>query len=462
MLPDLGNKTIGLAALGLVVAASAPIATAGELSPAETKALTEEAYIYGLPLVMSYKTMYFYAVDAKSPEYKAPFNHLLNEARVYTPADKAVVSPNSDTPYSLMWMDLRAEPVVLCVPEIEKKRYYSIQLQDLNTYNFGYIGSRTTGNGGGCFLISGPDWRGETPTGINKAFRSGAGYAMTIYRTQLFNPADLDNVKRIQAGYKVQLLSKFLGKTAPASPAAPKFQAWDEKGATGKDFIAYLNFLLQYVSPDAKEKALWDRLAKLGIGVGKPFDYAKLSADQQKAIEGGVKAAVAKIAAKGKTTAIAGGDRAHYNADWLLRSAVTEVGWGANDAEEASYPVYRTDAGGVALDGGKHAYTLTYPKGGLPPVKAFWSLTMYDAKTQLMIDNPIKRYLINTPMLPDLKKNADGSLTLYVQKKSPGKDKESNWLPAPDGPFYIINRLYWPSKEILDGKWKGPAMKKVK
>jgi hypothetical protein len=411
---------------------------------------------------MSYKTMYFYAVNDKTPQFKAPFNQLKNTASVYTPKDTAVVSPNSDTPYSMMWLDLRAEPVVLCVPEIDKKRYYSIQLQDLSTYNFGYIGSRTTGNGAGCYMVAGPDWQGQKPKGVNKVFRSGADFAIAIYRTQLFSPKDLDNVKKIQSGYRARTLSAFLGAKAPA--AAPKidFPVWDEKTATGNNFIAYLNFLMQFVTPDATEKALWNKLAKIGVGPGKPFDYAKLPADRQAAIAAGLKAAKAKIAKKAKTSPIAGGSRSHYNHDWLLRAAVTQAGWGANDREEASYPAYSTDADGKPLDGSKHSYTLTFPKGGLPTVKSFWSVTMYDAKTQLLIENPIDRYLINSPMLPDLKRNADGSLRLYIQHDSPGKDKESNWLPAPNGDFYMILRLYWPSREILDGTWKRPEVQKVK
>ena len=424
------------------------------------QALVEEAYIYGLPLVMSYKTMYAYAVDEKGPNFKAPFNQLQNSARVYGPQDTAVVTPNSDTPYTIMWMDLRAEPVVITVPEMEAKRYYSIQLQDLNTYNFGYIGSRTTGNGAASYLVAGPSWNGETPAGVNGVYVTNTDFAVGIGRTQLFDAGDLDQVRRIQKGYKLQTVSSFQGSTPP--PAAPSiaFPAWTESAA-GNDFISYLDFLLKHVTPDAAEKKLWDKWAPIGVAPGKKHDFAKLPEEMQKAISGGIKAALAKIRARARQGTIAGHDRAGYDGDWLLRAAVTEFGWGANNAEEASYPSYREDADGEVLDASKHDYTLTFIKDGLPPVKAFWSVTMYDGKTQLLIENPIHRYLLNSPMLPDMKKNEDGSLTLYIQKESPGKDKESNWLPAPDGPFYLVLRLYWPTLSILQGSWKRPSVEKV-
>jgi hypothetical protein len=431
-----------------------------QLTPAEVQALTEEAYIYALPLVMSYKTMYFYAVNPNSSQFKAPFNQLFNSANVYTPKDTAVVSPNSDTPYSLMWLDLRAEPVVLSVPEIEKERYYSVMLQDLSTYLLPYLGSRTTGNGAGCYMIAGPDWDGEKPDGIDQVIRANNQFVLAVYRTQLFNPDDLDKVRQIQAGYQVQTLSAFLGTKVPDAPPLIDFPGWDEAAATGNNFITYLNFCLRFVSPGRQERALWARLGKVGVGRGKPFDFACLPADQQSAIKRGVNSAVAKINQKARAVPIAGASEADYNCDWLRRAAVTHMGWGANDRQEACCPLYHTDAEGAPLDAGQHTYTLTFPSGELPPVNAFWSVTIYDAKTQLLIDNPLNRYLINSPMLPDLKKNPDGSLALYIQYVSPGWEKESNWLPAPLGEFYLIIRLCWPRQAALDGRWQPPPLQR--
>jgi hypothetical protein len=167
---------------------------------------------------MNYVVMYEYAIDRNSGQFKAPFNQIKNEPRVYTYKDTAVVTPNSDTPYSFVWMDLRAEPMVLSVPAVEKGRYYAVQLEDGNTFNFGYIGSRTTGNDPGDYMVVGPDWKGETPPGIRKVFRSSTQFALAGYRTQLFGPDDMPNVVKVQSGYKVQPLSVYLKQPAPPPP----------------------------------------------------------------------------------------------------------------------------------------------------------------------------------------------------------------------------------------------------
>src|SRR3984957_12793700 len=189
--------------LGLAIAS----ATAADVTPAEARTIAKEAYIYGYPLVDNYRCEYAYFTDSQDPEFKAPWNHLANIPRVFTPADVAVQTPNSDTPYSWMGLDLRTEPIVLTFPEVEKGRYFSVQLTDAYTFNFAYIGSRATGNDGGSYLIAGPDWKGEKPKGIKKVIHSETELDILVYRTQLFNPADIDNVKKIQAEYKVQPLS---------------------------------------------------------------------------------------------------------------------------------------------------------------------------------------------------------------------------------------------------------------
>ena len=185
----------------------------------ETKAIAEEGFIYGLPIVMNYAVMYEFCVDKNSSQYKGPFNQISNEPRVFTYKDTAVVTPNSDTPYSMLWLDLRAEPMVISVPAVEKERYYSVQMIDGNTFNYGYIGSRATGTEAGDYLVVGPDWKGETPAGIKKVFQSTTPFTLIIFRTQLFNADDMPNVVKVQAGYKAQPLSAFLKQPAPA--AAP-------------------------------------------------------------------------------------------------------------------------------------------------------------------------------------------------------------------------------------------------
>jgi hypothetical protein len=445
---------------------------AADITPAEANAIAEEGFIYGLPIVMNYAVMYEYSVDKNSGQYKAPFNQIKNEARVFTFEDTSVVTPNSDTPYSILWTDLRAEPMVLSVPAVPKERYYSVQFIDGNTYNYGYIGSRATGNDAGDYLVVGPDWKGATPQGIKKVFRSTTQFSAVAYRTQLFNPADMPNVVKIQAGYKVQPLSSYLKQPAPpAAPAVnfPKINA--EMVKTG--FFDYLAFVLQFAPPGPEEKDIRDKLARLGIETGKTFDFSALSPEQKAAVLEGMKGGEAKIEKyvesgqkniNGWKIGSLFGDSAFYSGDWLKRAAAAKAGIYGNDAAEAMYPMTKTLANGEPLDGSKHDYTLTFPAGQLPPVNAFWSVTMYDGKSQLLIKNPINRYLINSPMLPGMKKNADGSLTLYIQKDSPGADKESNWLPAPNGPIYLVMRLYWPKDtppSILpagEGTWRPPGV----
>ncbi|HMP03886.1 MAG TPA: DUF1254 domain-containing protein [Gemmatales bacterium] len=465
-----------LTLLALVGAATfwpRPDAAAGFSGRDDLEQIAEEALIYGFPLIMNYGVVYESYIDQSSSQYKCPFNQLYNTARVFTPKDTAVVTPNSDTPYSFFCADLRAEPVVFSVPAIEKERYFSVQLVDWYTFNFGYVGSRTTGNGGGAYLIAGPTWQGETPAGVAKVFRCETEFAFAIFRTQLFNSADIDNVKRVQAGYKLQKLSAFLGQPAP--PAAPDVQ-WPriDKQLAASDPFAYLSFLLQFCpaeGPAAVERPLRARFAALGIEPGQPIRPDRLRSDQQAALQRGIRSGYAKIRqrverlgneANGWRVGSAFGDRDFFKGDWTTRAAAAMAGIYGNDAVEAMYPMLVTDSDGQKPDCSKHRYTLTFPAGQFPPANAFWSVTMYDAKTQLLVDNPINRYLINSPMLPDLKKNPDGSLTIYIQQASPGKDKEANWLPAPDGPVYVVMRLYWPKEEALSGAWKPPALQRVK
>jgi len=391
---------------------------------------------------------------------------------VFTYKDTAVVTPNSDTPYSMLWLDLRAEPMVISVPAVAKERYYSVQLIDGNTYNYGYIGSRATSNDAGDYLVVGPDWEGETPEGIRKVFRSTTPFGLTVYRTQLFNADDMPNVVAVQAGYKAQPLSAFLNQPAP--PAAPdiNFVPATTDGIK-ENFYAYLNAALEFVPETEQDRNVRARLASIGIGPGRTFEFKDLSLEHKAAVllamkEGDDKVdeylATGRKNINGWSIGALFGDGAFYSGDWLKRAAAAKGGIYGNDAIEAMYPMARTDATGEALDGSKHNYTLTFPAGQLPPVNAFWSVTMYDGDTQLLIENPINRYLINSPMLPGMNRNADGSLTLYIQKDSPGKAKEANWLPAPDGPIYLVMRLYWPKTEapsILpagEGSWSPPGV----
>lgn len=457
--------------------ASAPQATAAAARPSvdELRQLAEEAFIFGLPIVTNYAVMYEFCVDKTSGQYKGPFNTISNEHRVFTYEDTAIVTPNSDTPYSMLWLDLRAEPMVVSVPDVDPSRYYSVQLIDGNTYNYGYIGSRTTGSKAGRYLVAGPDWKGETPAGIDKVFRSGTQFSLLIFRTQLFDAADMPNVMKVQEGYGAQPLSAFLKQPAP--PAAPTIAFPPINTELAKEkFFEYLDFALRFAPPTPEEAEIRAKLARLGIGTDKGHAAMTLTPEERGAIVAGMRAGEAKV--KDRVASIgkringwqigsAFGDRPFYAGDWLLRAAAADAGIFGNSAAEAVYPMTRWLPNGEVIDCSKGAYTLTFPAGQLPPVNAFWSVTMYDGTTQLLIKNPIDRYLINAPMLPSLKKNADGSLTLYIQHDSPGADKESNWLPAPKGPVYMVMRLYWPKTDapsILPpgaGTWAPPAVARV-
>jgi hypothetical protein len=261
-----------------------------EITPAQARAIAKEAYIYANPVVDSYRVIHGYFLDPDDPEFKAPLNEIKNIPRVYTHEDKAVQTPNSDTPYSWLGLDLRAEPMVLSVPEIEKERYFSIQLIDLYTHNFAYIGSRTTGNEGGSFLIAGPGWKGDIPKGITKVFRPETELMLAVYRTQLIGPDDLEKVKSIQAGYKVQPLSAFLGKPAPEAAATIDFiepVSQDELRKSPKVF-EQLNFVLQFSPTHPSEEELMKRFAKLNIGAGMTFDWDSFSPEIQAAIGEGI------------------------------------------------------------------------------------------------------------------------------------------------------------------------------
>jgi hypothetical protein len=462
---------IGLAAATSLVIGLGQISTANAQlgSRGEAYEIAKEAYIYAFPMIAAYKAMYEFNVDKKSSQYKGPFNQIISEGRVFTPKDTAIVTPNSDTPYSMLQVDLRAEPVVFCVPEVEKGRYYSVQLTDMYSFNYGYVGSRATGNGAGCYMIAGPNWSGEKPDGVAKIFRTETQFGLVIFRTQLFNPGDIDNVRKIQAQYKAQPLSLFLNKPAPAAIPLPEFPPLSTDAFKLKAF-SYLNFLMQFAPTVPAETNLRAKFAKIGISPGDPYALPRLGSDKL-LTELGIKEGYAAIVKQkneigklvnGWRVGSAFGDRAFFQGNYTLRAAAALAGIYGNDAVEAMYPLAQTDNRGQKLDGSKNNYTITFPEGAYPPVNAFWSITMYDGKTQLLINNPINRYLINSPMLPDLKKNADGSLSIYVQNKSPGKDKEANWLPAPNGQIYMVMRLYWPKDDALNGNWKPPQIVRVR
>ena len=459
----------------LLLASLSLLTSAGALAdftatPAEARAIAKEAYLYGYPVVAMYKTLYTQAVDKGGAHFKAPFNRIASTAQVFTPKDTTLATPNADTPYSFVWMDLRREPLVLTLPKIEDNRYYSVQLIDLYTQNIAYLGTRSTGNNGGHYMIAGPDWKGQQPVDVDRVVYSESNIAYALYRTQLFNEKDLNKVKQIQAGYKVQPLSSYVKQPAPA--AAAKIE-WPKPTATmteGPQLFRYLNFMLAFAAPQASEKDLLARFAKIGIAPGAPFKVNQLTAEQRKALEDGISDGRAEFAAFKKdkldTHQVARGDlfgsRDRLKNNYLYRYAGADLGMFGNSTDEAIHLEYVVDSEGKPANGARHSYTVHFAKDQLPPADAFWSLTLYDAKTKHLVPNHKKRYVINSGMLSDLKRDGDGGLTLALQHHEPPKAEQANWLPAPPGPFYAVLRIYLPKPDAVNGQWKLPALTPLK
>lgn len=436
------------------------------------KSIAKDAYIYGFPIVDNYRILYSFFVNKEDSQYKGDWNTIINTDRVATPEDTAMQTPNSDTPYSHLGLDLRTEPIVISVPKMDAKRYWSIQFIDLYTHNFAYVGTRTTGNDGGHFMIAGPDWKGETPKGITKVIQSETQLGIGFFRTQLFNTADSANVKKIQAAYKAQPLSRFLGEasTIPAPNPAPPIDFLkpisrdDQK--TSPEFYNLLNFVLKFCPANSTETELMQKFAKIKLGPDQNIDFSAMDPDLKKSYLDGMLDAWTSYEDFIKTKVNTGevvsgqvfGTREQLKNNYMYRMTGAQLGIWGNSQDEAIYPIYKIDSAGKPLNAAENNYTIRFEKGQLPPANAFWSMTMYNLPESLLVTNKLNRYLINSPMLPTLKKDPDGGITLYIQKNSPGAAKESNWLPAPDGPFFNVLRIYWPKPEAIDETWKRPEL----
>ncbi len=431
-----------------------------QISNEDAATIAEEGYVYLFPMVRNYQTIYQFAVNTQDEQYKAPFNQIRNIAEVTTYRDTAIQTVNSDTPYSLLMLDLRAEPIVVTLPEIDEERYYSLQIVDLYTHNVDYLGTRKDGNGGGDFLLAGPDWDGSTPSGISRVIRIPTYLAYSQFRTQLFSPDDLVQVKAVQAGYRSEPLSKYLGQPAPAPAPDIDFPAIDGDSLQSR-FWEYANFLLEYAPPMPGESELRQRLASIGISAGEPWPPAGAPPQRIAAIAEAAGRAYAKLDEDVRQLTTSAG---LFGTPEAMAGHYRERAMGAlggiygNDTEETLYPSYQRDASGDLLDTSVHNYTLTFPAKQLPPVDAFWSITMYDATTRLLIKNPIDRYLVNSTMLDDLVRNPDESITIYIQHAPPESRLAANWLPAPNGPMSVVMRLYLPRPEVLDETWTPPSV----
>ncbi len=439
----------------------------------------EEAYIYAFPMLMGYRYAYATFLQPASPAYAGPANEgPFGEAVTLDHTFKDVISPNADTPYSFGLVDLRAGPVVLTVPEV-KGRYYVMQLENLLGYNEHYVGSRSTGSASGSYFLMGPRWEGEVPDGFASSFRFETDLVFLIGRTQLLGSDDQHALAKVMEQYRLEPYEVFEGGEAPILTPF-EWPHWDDDASRDERFIGYLNTLLTFSLPHhPAEKEMFERFARIGIGPGLPFDMnpglpfdsGSLSKERRNALAQGVASARALIAEASESLGMNTdgwlstspfGDREFYADDYMKRAAAAMLGWGGNDQIEAHYPTARGDVEGNPFDGNAK-YQLRFETR--PPVHAFWSVTMYDTSYDgtagYLVENPINRYLINSTT-EDLVLDDDGGLTITVQRDGPTDPKErANWLPTPDGPFYLALRMYWPKPAALDGTWNPPPVRRV-
>lgn len=438
------------------------------LSPEQATALAVDAYVFGYPLVTMEYTRRVMTNAATVEGTRGPMARFVNVREYPSAAFRDVTAPNADTLYSTAWLDLSKEPYVVSLPD-EADRYFLMPMLSGWTDVFEVPGKRTTGTKAQKYAITGPGWKGKLPGGVTQ-LQSPTNLVWILGRTYCTGTAeDYAAVHKLQDQYSVVPLSSF-GKpyTPPSGTVDPKIDMKTpvREQVHGLDVAAYFNTLaaLMKDNPPAQADApMVKKLATLGIVAGQKFDLSKLDPAVAKALQGVPKLAQAKImghfkdAGENKNGWVYTTKTGIYGTDYLQRALITAIGLGANRPEDAVYPTSDVDGSGKPYDGA-NKYVMHFEKGQAPPARGFWSLTMYDAN-YFFVENPINRSSVSPRN--DLKFNDDGSLDLYIQKDSPGKDRESNWLPAPSGKFILMMRLYWPtenSPSILNGSWHPPAV----
>ena len=432
--------------------------------------LARDAYACFFPMLMGYRYLFGSFLVPHLPSHVVPLNTLSGKPQTLDHTFKEVITPNADTPYSMAGLDLRAEPMVLSVPAVTD-RFYHFQFEDLWGHNVHYVGTKSTGTGPGTYLLAGPAWDGDAPSGVDDVLRFETDVVFIIGRTQLLGPDDVLTLGRIMAAYDLRPLSAHTGNPAPEAQPYD-WPVWNDDASRDERFIGFVNALLPLCRPFHPEDVPHlERFARIGIGPGKPFDAEVLDDATREAIRAGVAEARTAIEiqvatlgrkANGWAMVVVFGDRAWYSGDHLLRAAGAMAGWGGNDLAEAAYPIAREDAGGEPLHG-DHRYRLVLTSR--PPAEAFWSFTMYDTSYDgtagYLVENPIDRYLINSTT-EGLVRGEDGSLTLCFQHDEPDTPEgRANWLPAPAGPFYVVLRMYLPGESVIDGSWDPPPVERV-
>lgn len=431
-----------------------------EMDAEGARKVAKEAYVFGYPLLAMETSKW---VMAKSEASVNRFNH----AKTFPDATFTdVVSPNADTLYSQAWLDLSASPVVLTVPEIEAGRYYVMQCLDGWTNVFTSVGTRETGNGAGVYLLTGPGWSGEVPINMTHLV-SPTNLVWILGRTETRGKTDYNAVHAIQAGYGLEMLNPnaVIPPPSPGTDTATAPSAQMDALDDPDVFYARLCRLMGENPPSADDADLLAQMVLIGMTPGADYDPATLSEDIRAAIATGFaegRASVIEDSQKSQGTkngvwSVMPDNIGNFGTDYTFRATIARIAIGANLPEEAMYPSTRVDNEGNPLDGA-NAYTIRFAPGQLPPVDAFWSITMYD-EHQFFVDNPIDRYAIGDR--DALIADPDGAVTIYVQHKSPGADLEPNWLPAPAGSFNLIMRLYLPDETILNGSWPMPDLQKT-
>jgi hypothetical protein len=446
--------------------------TLAQVTPAEAKDIAAEAYIYGYPLVTMEFTRRVMTNTAKPHGTHAPMGQFLLMRSYPDASFKDVTAPNADTLYSTAWLDLAKEPYVLSLPDMGD-RYFLMPMLDGWTNVFEVPGTRTTGNKAQTFAITGPGWQGTLPAGV-KQLKAPTNLVWILGRTYCTGtPEDYQACHAVMDKYSLVPLSSY-GKPY-ASPAGKVDPSIDMKTAVREqvnrlpiaDYFQLLAKLMKDNPPAQADAPILAKMAKIGLEPGKDFDASKLSPEVAKELATVPPAAFGQIMAHFKQAGTAEQGWVFttktglYGTEYLQRALITAIGLGANRPQDAVYPTSEVDADGKPYSG-HHKYVLHFPKGQTPPVNAFWSLTMYNGE-YFFVDNPLNKYTVSPRN--ELKYNADGSLDLYIQKDSPGKDKEPNWLPAPEGKFILMMRLYYPKEtnpSIIDGTWQPPGVKPVK
>ncbi|WP_329622167.1 DUF1254 domain-containing protein [Streptomyces sp. NBC_01255] len=431
-----------------------------QLTPEEARRTAADAWIRGVPILDNYRTMYAQAIDADDPRYVGGFGRFRHYSEPFTAANTDIVTPNNDTPYSWAWLDLRAEPVVVSVPAVD--RYYVLPFHDLDTAYVGFVGARTTGQEPGDHLLVGPGWTGTVPDGIESVLRADTFLVGVVGRTYLSGPDDVPALRAIQEQYLLRPLSAYTDTAAPHPVDEPVWPVWREEDLGSIEFFTLLDFLLGFFPVLERDRELRTRLAALGVSGTGEFEPSALAPDIRTAVEQGIADARARLEEAKAATLVSTdlfGTRAELGTDYTGRAVGADKGLYGLPAAEAWYGGWvADDRGNRPPNASDHDHVVHFPAGHLPPARFFWSATLYRLPERLLVDNEIDRYSIGD-RTPGLVYDDDGGLTLYVQRDRPADAKQAaNWLPAPDGPFTVVIRMYGPEPSVLDGDWRLPPL----